>query len=480
MFTFAARLACENARSGVGSFMVPIHLVKHFILASLLVLSALPTTGIAAVGEACGQVDEACLTSCKRFKETDPRHSACNKFCRPLTKDCVDVASTREQSITAPSADALTSEPPSEEPRAEDSVVASSQPEVSQPEVSPSPGPSQSPEPSQSNESPSASAESPAAESQPSEAQPAEAQVAESPSVEPQRDELAQATPEPIPAPIPEPTPELKPTKPLPKVASLSVKREMMKELEKNADMLAAIKAGNLNAIRRLIESGGLSPTYVYGYEYNPQTRLFEGRVTRLRLSDLFADTNTLRNDAAGLDRMLALFIELGMDVKATLIVTEPASGAKQGTARQREVTAWGPSLKTMELARDREARLRAFEMALQAGLLPNEDFGQWLFAELPQVCGRDRSKFSIQVVDLLIKYLLPSLGPPWGPSLQDHFWRLGEHGPETISDVLDWATAPAQPKNAYEKAQFALLDDMWEQCVPLSRRVNRFLIQGN
>jgi len=45
---------------------------------------------------------------------------------------------------------------------------------------------------------------------------------------------------------------------------------------------------------------------------------------------------------------------------------------------------------------------------------------------------------------------------------------------------VLDHATAPAQPKNAYEKAQYAVLDDMWEQCVPLSRRINRFLVQGN
>jgi hypothetical protein len=272
---------------------------------------------------------------------------------------------------------------------------------------------------------------------------------------------------------------DLKVTKPQPKVIALSSKREMMKELEKNAEMLAAIKAGNLREIRRLIEVQGLSPTYVYGYEYNPQTRLFEGRVARLRLSEVFADTHTARGEDTGLDRVLALFLELGMDVKATLVVTGPSSGDKKGAVTQHEVTAWGPNLKFMESARDRDARLRAFELALQRGLLPNEDFGQWLFAEIPQVCGRDRSKFSIQVVDLLIRYLSPALGPPWGPPLQDHFWRLAQHGPESISDVLDHATAPAQPRNAYEKAQFALIDDMWEQCVPLSRRINAYLIQN-
>jgi hypothetical protein len=128
-----------------------------------------------------------------------------------------------------------------------------------------------------------------------------------------------------------------------------------------------------------------------------------------------------------------------------------------------------------METARDRDARLRAFESALQNGLVPNDDFAQWLFAELPQVCGRDKSKFSIQVVDLLIKYL----GPTLEPSLQDHFWRQGERGPETVSDVVDLSFAPPQARTPREKAQFALQDNMWEQCTLLSRRINRLLMQG-
>jgi hypothetical protein len=255
-------------------------------------------------------------------------------------------------------------------------------------------------------------------------------------------------------------------------VASIATKQAVIKESEKNKEMHAAIRAGNLNAIRRLIEVQGLNPTYVYGYEYNPQTRQFDGKVTRLRLSEVFADTNTLRNDAVGLDRILALLLELGMDVKATM--TMPAGGGDT-TAAQREMTAWGPSLRQMETARDRDARLRAFESALQNGLVPNDDFAQWLFAELPQVCGRDKSKFSIQVVDLLIKYL----GPTLEPSLQDHFWRQGERGPETVSDVVDLSFAPPQARTPREKAQFALQDNMWEQCTLLSRRINRLLMQG-
>jgi hypothetical protein len=75
----------------------------------------------------------------------------------------------------------------------------------------------------------------------------------------------------------------------------------------------------------------------------------------------------------------------------------------------------------------------------------------------------------------LLIKYLEPSLGA----SLQDHFWRAGERGPETISDLLDRSFAPPQAKYAYEKTQFALQDNIWEQCTSLSRRINRYLMVG-
>ncbi|MBC7983018.1 MAG: hypothetical protein H7Y02_04100 [Candidatus Obscuribacterales bacterium] len=255
-----------------------------------------------------------------------------------------------------------------------------------------------------------------------------------------------------------------------PKVDALTTKKARVRELEKNGDMLAAIREGNLTAIRRLIETQGLSPTYVYAYEYNAQTRQYEGRVARLRLGDIFNDTNSLRSDAAGIDRVVALFLELGMDVKATLVSSVPANDADNAIFKQ-ERTAWGPSLTMMEKAKDRDARLKAFELTLQAGLVPNDDIAEWLFAELPQVCGRDRSKFAIQVVDLLIEHL--------GSSLQEHFWREGERGPETVSDVLDKSFAPPQAKNAYEKTQFALQDERWEQCALLSRRINRFLMQG-
>jgi hypothetical protein len=101
-----------------------------------------------------------------------------------------------------------------------------------------------------------------------------------------------------------------------------------------------------------------------------------------------------------------------------------------------------------METTRDSAARLRAFEIAFQAGVLPNDDFSEWLFAELPQVCGRDRSKIAIQVVDLLIKYLGPTLNPP----LQNALWRAGERGPETLADVIDLSFAPPQAKKRRAK----------------------------
>lgn len=261
-----------------------------------------------------------------------------------------------------------------------------------------------------------------------------------------------------------------------PDVPKLTSKSAVVKEHDQNLEMLSAIRAGNLKVIRRLIEVYGLNPTYVFTHEFNQQTRQYDGQIVGFRLTDIFADTSTLRTGAVGLDGVLSLFLELGMDVKATLPINGSPGDATSGVTARKERRAWGPSLRMMEGTKDRAARMQAFEIALQAGLLPNDDFSAWLFAELPQVCGRDRSKFSIQVVDLLSKYLVPAMGPEFAES----FWRAGERGPETIADVLDRSFAPGGPKNSYEKEQFALQDNIWEQCAPLSRRINRFLIQGN
>jgi hypothetical protein len=250
--------------------------------------------------------------------------------------------------------------------------------------------------------------------------------------------------------------------KALPVIAPLVRKSDTVRALEQNRKMLVATRAGNLKAIRRMIEVDGLHPTYVYAYDYNAETRQYDGRIARLRLRDVFDDINTLRGDDAGLDRILALFIELGMDVTARLVSAAAPAGR----------TAWGPNLKMMETARDRDARMRAFELALKNGLVPNDDFSEWLFAELPQICGRDKSKFAIEVVDLLIRYL--------GPSVKDNLWRSGARGPETVSDVLDLSFAPPQAKYEYQKKLFAQQDLEWENCALLSRRINRFLTAGN
>ena len=251
---------------------------------------------------------------------------------------------------------------------------------------------------------------------------------------------------------------------------TLAKKGDVLDERESNSRIVQAIARGNLPAIKRLVESEGINPTYIYAYEFNPQTRQYDGRAVRLRLSEIFSDPNELRSDDKGIDKILALMIELGLDVTATLD-TPPAGG--QAGAAPTSKTAWGPSLKVMEKARDRDARLRAFELALQRGLKPNDDVGEWLFAELPEVCGRDRSQFAIQVVDLLIKYL--------GTSLQDDFWRDGERGPQTVADVLDRLMSPGRPaRSNAEKAEFAMMDDVWQNCSPLSHRINRYLMQGN
>jgi hypothetical protein len=253
-----------------------------------------------------------------------------------------------------------------------------------------------------------------------------------------------------------------------PEVRAYSKKGDALRERELNGRMIKAIQQSDLNEIRRLIEmKQGLNPTYVYDFDFNPQTRQYEGRAVKLRLTDILKDTNTIRSSDEGLDKILSLLIELGLDVKATLPSPNTPTVAQPGR------TAWGPSLTFMEKAKDRTARMRAFEIALQQGLKPNDDVSAWLFAELPQVCGRDRSQFAIEVVDLLIEHL--------GTSLQDDFWRMGERGPETVADVLDRLMSPGSiPTSTYERNQFAVMDKAWENCALLSRRVNRYLIEAN
>lgn len=258
-----------------------------------------------------------------------------------------------------------------------------------------------------------------------------------------------------------------------PEVRSFTKKGDALTERELNGKMLTAILQGNLRDIQRILGTKkSLNPTFVYDFEFNPETRLYEGRAVKLRLTDVFNDVNTLRSDKEGLDKVLALLIELGLDVNATLPQTLPKD-APPPSVELPEHTAWGPSLKFMEGARDRGARLRTFDLALEKGLKPNENVSEWLFAELPAVCGRDRSEFSIQVVDILVKHL--------GTSLQDDFWRMGERGPESVADVLDRLMSPGRtPRSSYERTEFAMMDGTWENCSLLSRRINRYLTQGN
>lgn len=268
-------------------------------------------------------------------------------------------------------------------------------------------------------------------------------------------------------SPAPEQASEPARTKPA--IPSLNSKRAMMKERDIYADMLAAVRFGNEKVIRHLIQVKGLSPTYVYTYEFSPQTRQFEGSVTRLWLNDILNDASSPVGNAANADRTVALFLELGMDVNATHLATVPA---ENGGSIQAERTVWGPSLRAIEKVKDRDAHIRALDIALKAGLKPNPEIGSWLFTELPQVCGRDRSKFAIQVVDLLVQHL--------GASLQDSFWRMGQNGPETVSDVIDRSfSRAAVPGTAYEKEQIALQEQVWENCAPLAQRITRYLSKG-
>jgi hypothetical protein len=271
-------------------------------------------------------------------------------------------------------------------------------------------------------------------------------------------DHAAQCNREPVASPVA--------TASVPEVRAYSKKGDALRERELNGRMIKAIQQSDLHEMRRLLEMRqGLNPTYVYDFDFNPQTRQYEGRAVKLRLTDILKDTNTIRADDEGLDTILSLLIELGLNVKATL-------PAPSGSASSVERTAWGPNLTFMEKAKDRTARMRAFEIALENGLKPNDDVSEWLFAELPQVCGRDRSQFAIQVVDLLIKHL--------GTSLQNDFWRMSDRGPETLADVLDRLMSPGSiPTSSYERNQFAMMDQAWENCALLSRRVNRYLTEG-
>jgi hypothetical protein len=254
---------------------------------------------------------------------------------------------------------------------------------------------------------------------------------------------------------------------------TLAKKGDVLEEREQNGRLMLAMSRGNLQGIRRLVETEGVDPTYVYAYDFNPQTRQYDGKVVRLRLTDILNDTNELRSDDKGIDKILALLIELGMDVNATLDSTPSTGPSAPSPGAERARTAWGPSLKVIEKARDREARIRAFEIALQHGLQPNDDVGAWLFAEFPEVCGRDRSQFAIQMVDLLSKYL--------GTSLQEDLWREGERGPVTLADVLDRMMSPGRlPRSNSEKAEFARMDEVWQNCSALSHRINRYLMKGD
>jgi hypothetical protein len=418
-----------------------------WLLAALLSATAAARAEDAAP---CRAASESCLLSCKRFDIIDARHMACRNHCATRAND------RKVCPVVAP---AVAAPPPSKAVEANDvAPEASAQPTEAESSV----GREESTE-----VTPAEPVEQAAEQASESRSEPQAEPTAESPTTL-----VAESAPSAAAAPaeaaIVNATVAIEPSGAAP--LTLASKKEAVREREKNAQMVAAIRDGNLKFIRRLVEMHGLSPTYVYGYDFNPQTRRHDGHAIRLRLTDVYNDTNTLRGDTASLDRILALFMELGMDVKATLAVNVPSANGSGTTLVAR--TAWGPSLRMMETARDRAARVKAFEMSLQAGLTPNDDFSDWLFAELPQICGRDRSRFAIQVFDLLVKHL--------GPTLAESLWRDGPRGPETLADLLDRSLPPAQAKNSYQATQFAIQDSVWENCTHLSKRVDRFLTKSN
>jgi hypothetical protein len=416
--------------------MVLKRTLSRLFIVALLALGFLSQINVAAQPAACDTGSEACLASCKRFGERDVRLVACTNFCRKQSPACEAMSS-----VAAPVA------VPTAQPEAESVSQAETEAE-SQPDIE-----AQAASETQSDDQSDTKAESQESDSQ----------------VESETPALVESVPQAEPDTVAETSSEASASATTAQpIVALTSKKAMLLAQERNAAMLEAIRLGELKSIRRLIEVRGLHPTYVYAYNYNPQTRLYEGKVARLRLTDIFNDANTFHDDDEASDRMLALFMELGMDVKATMLTTIGTPTGPKQVAR----TAWGPNLKLMETGRDRDARMRAAEMAFQNGLVPNDDFSEWLFAELPQVCGRDKSKFAIQVFDLLIKY--------HGPLVKENLWRAGARGPETVADVLDLSFAPPQAKYEFQKAQFAQQDLVWENCALLSRRINRFLISGN
>jgi hypothetical protein len=382
------------------------YLKMQFVLALVFAFGFLVAQG-AATDPAqlvnCASDKEVCLNSCGQFETDDDKFSDCKNSCQGESKRCSDsVASSSEagQSESPAAPTAIDHPPKTESPTAESSVFT---------------------------KPPIQSAE--------------------------------QTTPAVVLPLAATPTPQLEDKtrkEPQPRIRETLNAQGCMRERKLNDRVQYAIRAGDFQTIRHLISVVGLSPTYVDSYERVPHTEpeLYNAKVSGLWLNEIF-NANTTHTDASGVDHVLALFIELGMDIKATM------------DSR----TAWGPDFRAMEGAKDRASRLQALELALQAGLKPNDDLGEQLFTELPQICGRDKSKFAIEVVDVLVKYL--------GPSLKKSLRRDGEQGPETIDLLLDRSFSPHRPTNAREKELFAEQDERWENCQPLARRIHRFLDQG-
>lgn len=429
--------------------------MKQFFLSASLALAFVTPSLAAEETAACRAGIEACHVACKRFDFKDAKRAACDDFCGPRLKSCGGVPqiftkeAVKPPAVVAPVAEKKVEPPPASiEPKVESPARETE----AKSEATSDASTNASEKAGESSESTAPAAEHAAessAESKTESVVAASEEVKAEPKPEP-----SEPKPEVAAAPA-EPSPVSAPVASGLNVPVLTTKRAAVKEADQNTELLSAIATGNQKIIRRLIESKALDPTYVYAHDFNTQTRQYDGRIVRLRLVDLFNDNSTVRTDATSLDRVFSLFLELGMDV----------------TAKLSDKTAWGPSLRTMETAKDRDARLKMFDMALEKGLMPNNDLTEWLFAELPQVCGRDRSKFAISVVDVLVNRM--------GPNLKHNFWRESARGPETLSDVLD--SSFSQPgKNAYEKELAAAQDKVWENCAPLSRRINKFLVQGN
>lgn len=430
--------------------------LKRLLSVALLVFAAIsthlyPSPSAAADTAACQAANESCLTSCKRFKIDDARFKACGNFCGKQSLQCEGGGQLKCEEPCGALKEALHEEPSTEQSKDAGTAPSAEAPQsavVANTETSPETSPETSVGVNVQKDSETNSE----AKAEPTASSPEQS--------------VAQAI-----APGSEPEEEEKESDAGQIPGSLPNAKAVLRERAKDEKMVASIKMGHLKEIRKLIAVQGLNPTFAYTYEHDPVARRYIPRISRLRLTDIFNDTNTLHSESRGLDSILSLFLELGMDVNATLATTPSSTDGKSAGASTAKRTAWGPSLRKMETARDGAARFRAFELAVQGGMKPNDDFSDWLFAELPQVCGRDKSTFAIQAFDLLVKHV-PT-------ELQDALWRNGDRGAETLSDVIDRSVAPAQAKYAFEKSQFARQDEEWEQCAPLSRRIKRFMTQG-